>query len=354
MLVIAPAAAQQQNPPQVFVPSAQFPTIQSAIDGAPAQAVIVIAPGRYREALVIHGRIVTLVGRDAARRPEIRAPRPRDSVVTFGGGGGAELRNLVLHGGDHGLLAVDPQGLASVAARNVAIRDSGTGVAGAYAALSFVNGEVRGNRRHGFALTGVRALELSGLEVADNGCLGILIVNTTPAAAPLMLAKLEVHDNACGGIEIRGGATPVRMRAVFAKANAIFGINLAGASDTAIADSVVSFTKSDPVSGEWGDGLRILSATAVDVAGSLFSFSARAGALVLGCADGRGSTATFTDDNFFKNSFAIDVERRAGCAVSASGVALTDGGGNVCDGDPDCHAVSSGLDPIDPAVSPAK
>ncbi|HET7340292.1 MAG TPA: hypothetical protein VFL90_02430 [Methylomirabilota bacterium] len=82
----------------------------------------------------------------------------------------------------------------------------------------------------------------------------------------------------------------------------------------------------------------------------MFSFSARAGAFVLGCGDGRGTTATFTDDNFFKNGYATDIEQRADCAVGASGGALTDGGGNFSDGDPAVHAVTSGLDPVDPGT----
>ena len=342
-LALAVASSAQQNiPPQVIVPSANFPTIQSGIDAVPNGGTILIAPGEYRENLLIEGKQVALVGRDPAHRPRIRAVDPQSNVVTFDAGGGGLMRNLELEGGDHGIAAVDPQVTAVVRAENVFIRKSGSGVFGCYASLRFVNGESSHNSRNGFTLLEAGSLVLDRAEASHNDCAGILILNNRSSSEPLVLNRLEVTNNKCGGIEVRGGARPVEIRDCFAKLNRVFGIQLVGVAGAAIINSTISFSKG--VAGLFGDGLRVERSTSVDLKRSLFSFNARSGALLIGCSDGRETSSLLEDNTFLKNEFDIAIVKLEVC-TGTSGVTLSDSGGNVCDGE-DCHAVGSDLEAI--------
>lgn len=342
------SSARQNIPPDVIVPSANFPTIQSGIDGVPNGGTVSIAPGEYRENLLVQGKQVTLAGSDPADLPEIRAVDRRSSVVTFSSGGGGNLRNLKLQGGDHGIAAVDPQATAVVQAENVFIRQSGSGVFGRYASLRFINGESSHNSRNGFTLLEAGSLLLDRVEVSHNDCGGILILNNKSSLEPIVLDRLEVTNNECGGIEIRGGARPVEVRDCFAKLNRVFGIHLVGVVNAAIKNSTISFTKA--VAGKWGDGLRVERSLFVDLERSLFSFNARAGLLALGCSDGRETSCLLLDNTFLKNAFDIDIEKLEGC-TGANAVTLADSGGNLCDSE-DCHAVSGSIDPTPTSTLP--
>jgi pectin methylesterase-like acyl-CoA thioesterase len=68
----------------LFVPSNQYPTIQSAINAAPDRGVIKIAGGLFTEALVIQGKSITLQGSADPQFPtEIRVTDQVSPVVTF-------------------------------------------------------------------------------------------------------------------------------------------------------------------------------------------------------------------------------------------------------------------------------
>lgn len=146
----APAAARILEVPR------DWPSIQAGIDAAPAHALVLVAPGLYRECLQLRGRPVSLVAPAGPERTRVDAGGAC-TVLTIDRGEGRDTRveGFTLSGGRH------------------ATHAGGIHVEGASPVLraNHIHANVGGPLGHGITLSGSAAALLEANRVSANASL---------------------------------------------------------------------------------------------------------------------------------------------------------------------------------------
>ena len=354
-IAAAPVAAQQYTPPgqgpnqgplEVVAPSAQYPTLQAAVDAVAHGGFVRIPAGTWTERVVVSGKIVHLIGLGAKANQVRLEADGAGPIVYFVAGGGGSVQRLTLAGGTDGIAG---HAAGEVSVDDVRIDHSGAhGIAGSFDALAVVDSSLRHSGLSGIAVTPVGDLALANVDIRHSGGAGAVVFNQAAGEGALRaVSDLRLTHNGHGGLEVRGGAVPVVITGVTAIHNAGFGIRLIGAHGTRIDASSASWTRPATVAGAlvWGDGLGVFRSENVTLAGSTFSFNHRAGASFWGCADGRPTSFEISGSQLDKNAFALELGPLTGCTAGRS-VTPGDGGDNICDGG-GCKAQTSGLAPVE-------
>jgi len=328
------------------VPSAEYRTIQEAIDRVPDGATLDIAPGVYRENLSIAGKRLRIAGASGpGPRTEIVAADEARAVIAYGSGGGGALQDLALRGGTFGVLAEAGSrtgGDVELTIRRLTIRQTGSGVYGRFSKLELEDSRIVATESHSVVLLfcGVYC-SVKDAFVSNAGGAGLYVANEAAGGAvcdPETGASLCIHDSAFvanegGGIMIIGGAKPVSIRHSWALANRFGGILLWGGSDVTIDETEAS--GSLPLDdGRFGDGIVAVLTPNLVVTDSITDSNARSGVAAFGSTIGLGGNWSVC------NAFDMNYETFAG--IPGNFVKLAD---NTCGcvGDP-CQALSSGLE----------
>lgn len=355
IITAAPVAtAQQYTPPnqgpphgplEVVAPSAQYPTLQAAVDAVADGGVVRIQSGTWNQRVVVSGKVVHLIG--MGQRPnQVRLEAEGSAPMVHFIAGGGSVQRLTLAGGGDGIAA---DGAGQVAVRSVRIDHSGAhGIAGSFDGLEVVDSSVRHSALSGIAVTPGVDLALANVDIRHSGGAGVVVYNHLAGdAAVREVSDLRLTHNRLGGIEVRGGAEPVALINVTAIHNAGFGIRLVGAHGTRIEGSSASWTLPATIDGApaWGDGLGVFRSENVALVGSTFSFNHRAGASFWGCADGRDTSFSIAGSQLDKDAFPLELGPLGACTAGMS-VTPADGGGNSCDGG-GCSAQTTGLAPVE-------
>jgi parallel beta helix pectate lyase-like protein len=333
------------------VPSDQFRTIQSAIDAAENNDVVLIAPGIYHEVLTISKRI-TLQGAGAhgKRRTEIQNSMPSEIVpveramgcVNYLPGGGGLIKSIAINGCDSTILGQETQGALPV---NLEVKDTvlhGTrGILGSFSGITVKDTEIARTPWHGISLVKV-AGNLSFSNVLIEAALGwgVYIINNEATPGSLLLKDSCFSSNNFGGVVISGGAKPIAIYDCLIADNTYAGIQLIGADFATISDPVILGTKARIADGKYGDGIIAQCSTNVFV---LRSSDSTPGAVQTPCgnagtqifANARaglsnfGSHVTIAGVLFDCNTFDLDAQNEV-CNGSDTSPEFLDAGQNVC------------------------
>lgn len=368
-----PARAQQAV---VDVPSVQFPTIQAAIDAVQDGTTIRIAPGNYRERLLVDRKQLTLIG-VGNKGPTIVGTDRENGVITYSHGGGGAVRNLRLHRGAFGVAVTAPDngqvpGLGTtLSLETVLISGTGRGVYGTFDTLSITNSTIAGCAWNGASIEVTDSLAIDGLVANGNKGVGLLLFNIVPppGGGTRVIKNSYFTNNKGGGLHIRGGALPVEVRTSTVTGNTIFGIHLAGAHNTIIVQCNMSLTKKlaiktppppAPEPPTWGDGLRVFASLNVSLEMSTLTLNDRAGLSVFGCADREShidlKTSALDLDTPSIHISALgfkDCTKPDGTPNPQTTSMISDSGGNMCNGGA-CAAVAESLTPISVGTEPPK
>ncbi|MBN2452053.1 MAG: hypothetical protein JXR77_16825, partial [Lentisphaeria bacterium] len=143
-------------PSSITVPSATVPSIQMAIGMVADGGTIRIRPGTYRERLFIAGKRVHITSLRRSLRPNVilAADRPGSilpaaealGVINFGTGGGGSIDNLLVSGGDAGIMGTGDgeQRPGAVTIQNTILSANGRGVLGTFSELTVRSSTVVG------------------------------------------------------------------------------------------------------------------------------------------------------------------------------------------------------------------
>jgi hypothetical protein len=279
---------EQRGPPCVRVPG-DVPTIREAVDLVADGGTVRIASGTYSESIDIYGKRINLIG--SALGTVIMGPTPTESVplsharglVNYGAGGGGHLRNLTLVGGDVGVMGIasGDEPPSGVRIGNVSMVQNGRGVAGGFTRLSLNNVSIVSSLVHGISLVCPEAVELRNAFVADAGQLGMLVISCNETES-ISVDHVSMVSNSGGGAAFFGNMNIGITESTFL-ANRIFGILLAGVSNTTLVINTVASatTKGDtPKFNEIGDGLTAVGTGTVILLDCEFVGNERAGVLL--------------------------------------------------------------------------
>ncbi|MFI6977724.1 right-handed parallel beta-helix repeat-containing protein [Embleya sp. NPDC050154] len=200
-------------------------TIAELIDAAPDGARVLLAPGEYREHVVLD-RAVVLVAEQGPG--SVRLMGAQDVALTVRGGSGAGVEGVVLIAADADAPAVRVTGTAEVAfdecrvmggrvaiADDARVRLSGCRISGAGVAGVSVSDRAR------LAMTGCRVLSVDGAGVLAAGSAGVTLADSVIVEAVI---GLEVRDQA--GVQVRGCAfLRCARNAVLAEDDAALGLD---------------------------------------------------------------------------------------------------------------------------------
>jgi hypothetical protein len=282
-------AQTSRSPTKVVVPSSEFPTIQRGIDAIADNGTVLIYPGLYEETLTVLGKRVNIVGSGARgeRRTEIAGARPTEvvpidrasSLITYGAGGGGELKGIMLRGSDAGILGKEFDGEfpADLVVKDMVIQEGGRGIAGKFSSFTVKDTEISYTLSNGISLLVQKPAQLSDLFIHDVKGVGALIFNFNEEATvgPTINSSLFV-SNAAGGLVIVGEAKPVTINNCLFIQNNGFGILLLQTGSVTI-NTVFILDTGPRDDGFWGDGLSAVLSCNVITENSTISGSARAG-----------------------------------------------------------------------------
>jgi hypothetical protein len=330
MLIVAfaatPAPAQARGRSRVVVPSGDFRTIQQGIDAVDAGGTVHIKPGTYQETLIV-AKEVSLIGAGARgrERTEIVGARPTEvvpadratGIVTYVGGGGGEIKALMVRGGHAGILGVATDGRAPAALelKDLIIEDSGRGILGSFSQLTMKEMRIQNTLWNGASILEGKVKFLGSNILAAFGA-GLLVLNSTGTGS-IEIADSNFVGNAGPGIVIFGGAKSVSIHDCDVVANHEAGIKLVGVGACTIANCSTSLTLPN-ADGNFGEGVGLFDCDAVALIDSNLAFN------VFGVVD-FGSALFFGNDLFNANEISLDGETYLGVNPS-----VTDLGGNKC------------------------
>ena len=348
--------------PILRVPSAQYPTIQSAVDAVPVGgATVKIAPGVYTESVEVNGSNVRLVG-SGAGRTQLLALSGAAPGISFGAGASGVVEAITIAGGRSGIegafigepppppsMCSEPAGLGqppqaggpSIAIRQAVIARSGRGILGSFSSLALQGVTIANTVWNGMSILAAASLQARNVVVEKAGGVGILVENLGFGTG-FVFDAVAPNDNKCGGIEVDGNATPVTIRSSFFFNNGRAGIFInnsfqVGTAPETIEETYIVGTQPDPFTGALGDGIdAVLSTVSVNNWG--IQSSARAG------IGNFGSTVNVANVLFDCNAIDLDGEFAKGVSYHYD----LSGGGDVCEcngGVGQCQVLSSNLAP---------
>lgn len=269
-------------------------TIQEAIDRVADGGTVRIAPGTYLESLDIAKR-VDLIGDGprSRRRAILIAPTPRTvvpletarGVLNYHEGGGGNLENLTVVGGDAAVLGLSSgRGpVADVRVRNVSMLRNARGVAGRFGSLRLEYSAITQSLGHGVSLVCVQQLEVFGMTITNAGQVGLLVGPCAETQAQsVSLSGVSIGGNHAGGAAIFGSVNVAITDSTFS-GNHVFGVLLSGTpGSTPVINSSFTGTAEGAIpSGTIpGDGLIAVGTGNLAIIGSDFVGNQRAGVLL--------------------------------------------------------------------------
>ncbi len=187
-----PAGATLFVDPSVVVDATHFRTLTTAVAAAPAGAIVAVAPGTYRESLIIN-RPLTLVGR-CAESVELQSTGANVAGLQVRAGGALVLRRFTVRGHQLGLWV---SGGGSAEVRDCALlsnRDAQAVVEGATSRLSIFDSVLRDgvpqtspSWGRGVMAQDGATLALEGVSLEHNQAVAVLVLGPATTA----------HLNAC-------------------------------------------------------------------------------------------------------------------------------------------------------------
>jgi hypothetical protein len=214
-LVAAYASYQDQEPPSIAKVPNDFATIQAAIDAAEDDGLVIIAPGLYREALVV-ARPVRLEAAETTSDDEgigaptcsvtVEAPVPGSRALLVTAAGSCTARGIAWRCSTEVNELARPCAAVGVKGGRLALESCAVGSA---SALSGVNAQ--------------RGATLSLLRVTGANCrhTGVLL---SGAGTTATLERCDLSENGAHGLEIQDAAKvedALRLRCAH---NALFGV----------------------------------------------------------------------------------------------------------------------------------
>jgi hypothetical protein len=333
--------------PLVRVPSAAYPTIQSALDLVASGTTIRIAAGTYRETLRITGKTVRLVGNGiTGAKATTLAGVGEEGIVTFANGGGGLVRGIAFTGGAFGIAGVAGNGDLGTAApgavrvSRVSIASTGRGIFGTFPDLTVSHTTIANTAWNGASVT-TSKLFATQLTITDSGGVGILVLNYDASGAQIVFDNVSANRNAHGGLEVQGGAVPVTVRSSSFVGNVHAGISLLGVGTATLDDVHADFSATDP-GGADGAGILVDRSRAVNVANSHITFNAGFGIVNL------SSAVILQTTNLINNPINLDGETTSGPFTYD-----VTGGGVLCEDNfqvVHCQVLSSQLAPPPPIL----
>ncbi|KAG2445119.1 hypothetical protein HYH02_008986 [Chlamydomonas schloesseri] len=223
----ADAAQQQQQPlPPGAEAAARFSSVAEAVAACPSGGVVLVAAGRYRERLVLHGQAVTIKAWPQGAEVELvwETDRPYESTVDISGGTSAALGGS----GSGGQGVVVLEGLTIRHASKSVANNFGVYVHGA-CAPRLLDCDISSRTGAGVGVEGASPW-LLGCRVHDCARQGLAVfgggaelaldlaagLSLDPAVDPGLLTGMtggvvqgcDVYGNALDGVLVRGGAAP--------------------------------------------------------------------------------------------------------------------------------------------------
>jgi hypothetical protein len=239
------------GPSNVVVPSPAARTVQAGIDLVADGGTVQIGPGTFREKLLVVGKRVNLVGSGSwgFRRTLIAGALPRvvvpyqqaQGLITFGPGGGGSISNLILQGGDAGIVGLkDARGTpAAVQIKDAVIRMTGRGVLGSFSRLEMERAVIVGTRWHGLSVVECANLQVSECVILDVAGVGVFVDNTHVSPGTITIAGAHIYYCTQGGIVVAGDAKPVYIKTCDIGINSVAGIRLWDAGYVGVTDTTV-------------------------------------------------------------------------------------------------------------------
>jgi hypothetical protein len=336
------------------VPNSQFPTIQAAIDAAPAGANIHIKPGTYHETLFVEKQLqiygseegdgVTLAG------PLLQALDPAGNalgILNYEVHGGGWLQHVRIEGGHAGVMGLEGDPSAILEINDLEVVGSGLGILWDSAAtLTMRNSSILGSTSDEFVnLKGHPAFDEFG--VVFEGGIGIYIANADVHLSNVDVGTVDIPNNTSVGIYVRESYLKI-------DDGLIYGNNVAGIwavnSTLSVASTALWGNHSDPADGRFGDGIAVLLGYA-ELTGIQSVSNERCG------VSSFGATIQVADNAFVDNLFHVCGEPLSpsklapGLPAQEADVEYLDFGGNYCgSGEVEvvCQVTSPGLEPPEP------
>jgi hypothetical protein len=247
------AAEDRLRPTTVRVPQ-DAATIQAAIDRVADGGTVEISHGIYSETVDIIGKRVDLVGAGSKGRrlTEIWGAVPREllplsearGLINYGPGGGGLVKDIVLDGGDVGILgtAHGRDESAHVRITDVVLLQNGHGIAGGFGELSLSDASMRGNLGNGILLVCFEDLDLADVVIANAGQAGILAYNcNNEETIGVTIDNSHIIGNQASGAVLVGNMNVIVHDCVFL-ANSGTGIFLFGTKNATIFDTLLGAT----------------------------------------------------------------------------------------------------------------
>lgn len=341
------------TPGQNFdVPSAQYPTIESAVIAAPHGANIRIKAGTY-SAHIIVGKNLNFMGNHTKNRPTvIKGLDLTTPIFSVFGNPTVKFKKLTL---SDAAAAVKTEFFhngpwANISLNEVTVANTERGVAGSYDKVEIERSDLIGGAGNGLALSRILKLELKTVVLQNYGGYGILVLGQPSTEIGIFNSVL--NNNTLGGLMIQGRTKGNMLTKINADRNGVAAIILDHTGPTFIDNSVLANSKTH--GGKFGHGLLNFSSF-VNVFKTHFFENVSFPTALVGCATpaSEGFTAQFAHSGFFATSTtkrpAFALYTYPGCA-DAPGT-LKDDGGNSCSGAIYCGTESSGgLTPIPPKL----
>jgi hypothetical protein len=331
--------------PVARVPSAAYPTIQSALDSVASGSTILIASGTYAEALRVDGKTVRLVGHGitGAKKTTLAGASEGAGVVTFSNGGGGLVRGIALTGGAFGIAGqagnsdkgTTPPGAVRVS--HVSIASTGRGIFGQFPDLTVRQTTIGSTALNG-ASVATSKLFATQLTITNAGGVGILVLNYDAAGTQIVFDNVTANRNAHGGLEVQGGAVPVTVRSSSFVGNVHAGISLLGVANATLDDVHADLSATD-ADGTFGVGIVVQSSPSAAILNSHVALNAAYGIVNF------ASHVPMSGTHIIANPIDLDGENVNGAPYSFD----VGAGGNVCENinfqvQP-CSVLSSSLSP---------
>jgi hypothetical protein len=202
IVVVAPAV--------VRVPS-EAATVQAAVDRVRNGGLVEVSPGVYREAVVVAGKRVLIIGVQQGVVLEAPQSSTVGAVVRYGSGGGGELRNVTVRGGGYGVkgqpdVRIGPGGVvttlappAAVLVDQVDFQGSGTGLGGVFGVVQVYRSTFTGIPTTAVATRDTQWLQLWRVTITAPVASGVSTLNTRW----VNVQESTITDAGSRGVQVR-------------------------------------------------------------------------------------------------------------------------------------------------------